>query len=217
VDRPRISLKLATSLDGKIALANGQSKWITCSASREKGRELRAWHDGIAIGSNTAILDDPMLTSRIDGAKDPVRIVFDSRLRLPATSKLAQSAKEVPVWIFTKKHDEYDSKLLKDKGVRIFSVPYEKGLNLDECLSDLSGNGIESLLVEGGGTIAASFLKAGYVDTIHWFRAPVILGGDGRNCIGDMSFMSLDNTPRYQRQSLEIIETDTYEILERMS
>ena len=102
MSRPFVSLKLATSLDGKIALSNGESKWITGEGARAKGRELRAQHDGICIGANTALIDNPRLTTRIKDAKDPVRIVYDSRLRLPADSILAQTAKDVPVIVFIK-------------------------------------------------------------------------------------------------------------------
>ncbi len=218
MNRPFISLKLATSLDGKIALANGQSKWITSEVSRAKGRELRAEHDGICIGSNTAVLDNPQLTTRIEGQNNPMRIIFDSRLRLSAGSILAQTAGEVPVIVFCNQALKTGSNLLKSMGVRVFAVPHHsEGLDLNYCLNVLADIGVSSLLVEGGGTLAASFLKADLIDRIHWFRAPVILGGDGLNCIGDMAFMSLDNTPRYARKSLEIVETDSYEILERVN
>ncbi len=218
MSRPFVSLKLATSLDGKIALANGKSKWITSEAAREKGRALRAGHDGICIGSNTAVLDDPRLTARMENEKDPVRIVYDSRLRLSPESKLAKSAHDVPVIVFSHSAAETSSKPLKTMGIDIFEIPSDKtGLNIHESLLVLGRVGMKSILVEGGGTLAASFLKGGFVDQIHWFRAPVILGGDGRNCIGDMAFMALDKAPRYQRQSYEMIGSDTYEILERSS
>ena len=218
MDRPFISLKMATSLDGKIALSNGQSKWITSDASRIKGRELRAIHDGICIGANTAELDDPRLTARVAGTADPVRIVYDSRLRLSAGSILAQTAGNVPVFVFCDRDLKTGDNLLKSLGVQIFPIlRRQTGLDIGESLSVLKENGVTSLLVEGGGTLAASFLKGGFVDRIYWFRAPIILGGDGRNCIGDMTFLSMDNALRYQRLSLEMIGPDTYEILECVS
>lgn len=216
--RPFVSLKLATSLDGKIALSNGQSKWITSEASRQKGRELRAEHDGICIGANTAELDDPRLTARVAGSADPVRIIYDSRLRLSAGSILAQTAGDIPVFVFCDKDLKTADNLLKSMGVSMFPIRRAaKGLDIEQSLDILVKNGVSTLLVEGGGTLAASFLKGGFVDRIHWFRAPMILGGDGRNCIGDMAFLSLDNTPRYQRQSLDMIGPDTYEILEQIA
>lgn len=218
MDRPFVSLKMATSLDGKIALSNGQSKWITSEASRQKGRELRAAHDGICVGANTAELDDPRLTARVAGAVDPVRIIYDSQLRLSAGSILAQTAGDVPVFVFCDQDLKTGDNLLKSMGIRVFPIRRgSTGLNLGESLKILMENGVRSLLVEGGGTLASSFLKDGFVDVIHWFRAPMILGGDGRNCIGDMTFLSLDNALRFQRQSLEMIGPDTYEVLERIS
>ena len=113
MSRPLVSLKLATSLDGKIALSNGQSKWITSEDARAEGRILRAEHDGICIGANTAELDNPTLTARIDGEKDPVRIIFDSRLRLSTGSILAQTAGEVPVFVFCDQALKTGSNILK--------------------------------------------------------------------------------------------------------
>lgn len=214
MNRPFVSLKLATSLDGKIALANGESKWITSEAARARGRGLRAEHDGICVGSNTAVQDDPKLTTRIEGKSDPMRIVYDSRLRLSPDSQLAQSANDTPVIVFS---SEKSPKALKDLGIQVFPVPSnDAGLDLNESLLVLGKLGVKSLLVEGGGTLAASFLRDGLIDRIHWFRAPVILGGDGRNCIGDMAFLSLDNALRFQRQSYEMIGPETYEVLERI-
>lgn len=215
VDRPFVSLKLATSLDGKIALANGESKWITSEHSRAKGRALRAEHDGICVGSNTAVQDDPSLTTRIEGKPDPLRIVYDSRLRLSSDSQLARTAGDTPVVIFSR---EKPPKTLKELGIKVFDIPAtDNGLDLKHSLLVLGELGVHSLLVEGGGTLAASFLREGLIDRIHWFRAPLILGGDGRNCIGDMAFSSLDMALRFQRQSHEMIGPDTYEILERVS
>ena len=96
--RPQVTLKLATSLDGKIALANGMSEWITGEKAREEGRKLRATHDAIAVGSNTAVLDNPQLTTRLSGEPDPIRVIFDTKLRLSPKSNLALTAKETPVW-----------------------------------------------------------------------------------------------------------------------
>jgi len=191
VDRPFISLKLATSLDGKIALSNGQSKWITSDAAREKGRTLRATHDAIAIGSNTAVLDNPKLTTRIEGAHDPVRVVYDSRLRLQPDSFLAQTAHNVPVIAFCGDLAESRHRVLKDKGIQVHQISQTStGLDIQESLGVLIKQGVKSLLIEGGGTLAASFLGGGYVNEIHWFRAPIILGGDGRNWLDQIHMKS---------------------------
>ncbi|NNE57888.1 MAG: RibD family protein [Hellea sp.] len=213
MSRPFVSLKLATSLDGKIALGNSVSKWITGEKSRERGRELRASHDAILIGSNTALADNPFLTTRIKRKKDPIRIVFDRRLRLPIESNLAMTAREVPVWVFTKELSSSRSETLKEKGVCFFNAAE----TLDADLFSMCENGVDRLLIEGGGTIAASFLDAGLVDEIHWFRAPIILGGDGRSCIGDMNLSGLEEAPVFRRKFHEMIEQDSYNILERIA
>ena len=211
-----ISLKIATSLDGKIALQNGESKWITSEASRRRGRQLRAANDGICIGANTAVLDDPMLTVRENDAEDPVRIVFDSRLRTPLIAQLIQTAQSVPTWIF---HDEalnIQGHPLTETSAKLIPVPkIEAGLDLMTCVAKLSKLGLRRLLIEGGGTLAASFLRADLVNEIHWFRAPIIIGGNGRNCIGDMPFKTLDSVPVFERKSLEQIDQDIYEVLKR--
>ena len=121
--RPQVTLKLATSLDGKIALANGMSEWITGEASRLEGRKLRARHDAIAVGANTAVLDNPQLTTRISGEPDPIRVVFDTKLRLSPKSNLALTAKHTPVWVFSEVTTGKVADALKELGVRLIKVP----------------------------------------------------------------------------------------------
>ena len=215
MERPFISLKLATSLDGKIALANGQSKWITGEEARAKGRELRGKHDAIAIGSNTALSDDPKLTTRITGATNPIRVVYDSRLQLSPISYLAMTAKEYPVILFHRKDEVFESKLLKDKGITLGPIGYDDGLDILDSLAFLAVRDVKTLLIEGGGTLAASFIRLGLVDEIHWFRAPVILGGDGRNGIGDLNLETLPVAQKYVRSTSELLGHDTYEIFTR--
>ena len=221
--RPYITLKLATSLDGKIALSNGQSEWITGEKSREEGRKLRASHDAIAVGANTAVLDNPQLTTRIDGAKDPVRIIFDTQLRLPLHSNLALSARDVPVWMFSnvRKGEKYEA--LDALGLKILNVPMRsvqdvnKGLDIDIALDVLKRRGISRLLLEGGGTLAASFLRQDYIDAISWFRAPLILGADGRDGIGELELASLDMAKQFSRVEIMTFGQDIYEKYERIN
>lgn len=209
--RPYITLKLATSLDGKIALANGQSEWITGEASRAAGRRLRATHDSIAVGANTAVLDNPQLTTRIAGQADPVRVIFDSGLRLSPDSNLALTAKTTPVWVFCRSATVGNAEALANSGVTLLPVNYDNGLDVAEALEVLHRRDIKSLLVEGGGTLAASFIKLGVVDVIEWFRAPIILGGDGRNGIGDLGLEQLDMARRFERVSVSELGTDIHE------
>ncbi len=215
LSRPAITLKLATSLDGKIALANGESEWITCEEARLAGRRLRARHDAIAIGSNTAVLDNPQLTARITGERDPIRVIFDGRLRLRPESNLAKTAQDTPVWVFTRSSEGDSAAKLLGQGVRLFPVSSNIGLDISEALDVLTRNDIRSLLIEGGGQLAASFIQLGVIDVIEWFRAPVILGGDGRDGIGNLGLQSLNDCHRFNRVSVKEVGTDLHETYQR--
>jgi diaminohydroxyphosphoribosylaminopyrimidine deaminase/5-amino-6-(5-phosphoribosylamino)uracil reductase len=212
-----VTLKLATSLDGKIALANGLSEWITGEKSRAEGRKLRARHDAIAVGSNTAVLDNPQLTTRIAGEADPIRIVFDTKLRLSPKSNLALTARETPVWVFSEVTDGEVADTLTELGVRLIKTPINFGIDLTAALQVLHDNGVRSLLVEGGGTLAASFLRLGAIDIIEWFRAPIILGGDGRGAIGDLGLDSLNLAHHFERIDMTELGDDVHERYEARS
>ncbi len=215
--RPRITLKLATSLDGKIALANGQSEWITGEKARAEGRKLRARHDAIAVGANTAVLDNPQLTTRLDGQPDPIRVIFDSDLRLSPQSNLALTGRDTPVWIFCKTDEGEGAKALKDMGVMLLPITHDNGLDITTALDVLKSRGVSSLLLEGGGTLTASFLKANVIDTIEWFRAPLILGGDGRSGIGELGLTDLNMAQRFNRIDIIDLGDDIHERYERIA
>lgn len=209
--RPIVTLKLATSLDGKIALANGQSEWITGEEARKQGRKLRAQHDAIAVGANTAVTDNPQLTTRIAGESDPVRVIFDSGLRVSPDSNLAQTARTTPTYILTRSDEGDEAKTLKDLGVKLIVAPYEDGLSLSHALDSLFNLGIRTLLLEGGGTLAASFLRDNLIDVIEWFRAPVILGAEGRPGIGNLGLNSMNSIYRFDRTDLNEVGSDIWE------
>ena len=213
--RPKITLKLATSLDGKIALANGQSQWVTSDAARAHGRYLRAEHDAIAIGAVTAEFDNPLLTSRVPGQKDPVRVVFDSTLKLKVDSQLVTTAQETPTWVFSRAGSEAKAEILREHGVIVHNVTDANGLSLEEALSIMSQAGLRYLLVEGGGTLIASFIQAGLFDKIHWYRAPVLLGGDGRDCVGALSLTNMDQAIRLHRIKTTEVGIDQHEVYVR--
>lgn len=214
--RPRITLKLATSLDGKIALSNGQSEWITGEASRAAGRKLRATHDAIAVGANTAVLDNPQLTTRIDGAPNPDRVIFDSRLRVSPDSNIVLTAGDVPTLIFYDQTLSVDKHPLADTDVTLLPIAKaESGLDIAAALTVLRARGLSSLLVEGGGMLAASFLRLGVVDIIEWFRAPIILGGDGRSAIADLGLTDLSTVQAMTRISISELGDDIYERYQR--
>lgn len=175
---PLISLKLATSLDGRIATRTGESKWITSVPAREFGHRLRATHDAIAVGSGTILADDPELTCRLPGLteRSPLRIIFDRRGRAQAEAKIFAQAGP-PVWIAT---TSGQLKFASKSATKIIEVAVNDDHDwLERVCRVLAGEGITRVLVEGGATLAASFLKAGLVDRVYWFRAPIIIGGDG--------------------------------------
>ena len=216
MSRVRVTLKLATSLDGKIALANGESEWVTGELARKAGRALRGSHDAIAVGSNTALLDNPQLTTRTPGLTDPIRVVFDTRLRLAEDSNLAQTADEVPVVVLTENDASSQADRLKALQVSVIRVPLEGDhISIAEALDALSRMGVRTLLVEGGGQLAAAFLRTGVVDTLEWFTAPILIGGDGRGCVAALELGAMSDVLRWERVLLEELGSDLHERFER--
>ena len=215
MSRVQVTLKLATSLDGKIALASGESEWVTGERARRAGRALRGQHDAIAVGSNTAILDNPQLTTRISGLPDPARVVFDTRLRLPPGGNLAQTAKDVPVFVVTA--EGAHSPELARLGVTVLPVVTDAGrVSIPRALDALYRVGVRTLLVEGGGELAAAFLRAECVDTLEWFTAPILIGGDGRACVAALELGRMNDVRRWRRVVLEELDDDLHERFERM-
>jgi diaminohydroxyphosphoribosylaminopyrimidine deaminase/5-amino-6-(5-phosphoribosylamino)uracil reductase len=212
--RPQITLKLATTLDGRIATHAGESKWITGEDSRRCVHELRAGHDAVLVGIETALKDDPELTVRLAGYEgyQPARVVLDSKARLPLSSKLAQTARVIPTLLVTTQPAPGELLAL---GVREIRVPSKhQRVDLDAALEALAGLGIERLFVEGGGVIATSFLRAGYVDRLEWFRAPTILGGDARPVIGHLNIDALSHIHRFTRLGVQSLGDDLWETYE---
>jgi diaminohydroxyphosphoribosylaminopyrimidine deaminase / 5-amino-6-(5-phosphoribosylamino)uracil reductase len=187
--RPLVTLKLATSLDGRIATRSGASQWITGEQARARGHLLRASHDAIMIGSGTALADDPSLTCRLPGLehRSPVRVVLDRRLRLAPVSKLATGAATVATWLLTGADaPERRRDALRALGVDVQVVGTDDSgrLDLREVLAALAARGITRVLVEGGAELAASLLRQRLVDRLAWFRGPMLIGGDGHAAIG---------------------------------
>ena len=214
--RPTVTLKLATSLDGRIATRTGESQWITCEQSRAQTHKLRAAHDAIIVGSGTVLADDPMLTARSDPppAVQPLRIVADGRFRTPLTSKLVQTAHESPVAICV--GVDIDDAQFDDyirAGVEIWETPIAPmgGVSVTGVLSKCAEAGIDSLFLEGGGRLASSFLRAGVVDRIEWFRAPIILGGDGLDAVASLGLEYLSEAPVFTRTELRESGPDVWE------
>ncbi len=212
--RPLVTLKLATSLDGRIATRSGASQWLTGEPARARGHWLRATHDAIMVGSGTALADDPSLTCRLPGleGRSPVRVVLDGRLRLPATSRLAATAGEVPVWLFTRPGAAAGAPAaaLRAGGSELIEVAAaaEQGLALAEVLATLAARGITRLLVEGGAELAAALLRAGLVDRLAWFQAPLVVGGDGRAAIAALGVDALAEAARFAPRGLQPLAQD---------
>ena len=220
----RVTLKLATSLDGRIATASGESRWITGEAARTQVHRLRAMRGAVLGGVATAIADDPELTVRLPGyaGAQPTRVVLDSRQRLPLDSALVRSAEQFDTVVVTTMESR---DLLKAAGVTVLQVSATDGRpDLPEALSALDAHlrrrehffAGQDLFVEGGGQVAASFLKAGLVDTIEWFRAPIVLGDEGRPAVGDFVLERLKDAPRFRRVAVQELGEDLWERYERL-
>jgi diaminohydroxyphosphoribosylaminopyrimidine deaminase/5-amino-6-(5-phosphoribosylamino)uracil reductase len=212
-----ITLKLATSLDGRIATASGQSRWITGERAREAVHRLRADHDGVLVGAETALTDDPDLTVRLPGyaGRQPARVVLDSRQRLPATSRLVATARGTPTYVVAT--SEPAARLL-DAGIRVLRVPAvgEDRPELKTVVEALAREGLGRLIVEGGGQVAASFLRCGLVDAIEWFRAPIVIGGEGRPAVGALAIAGLSDAPHFRRTEVRELGDDLWERYERV-
>ena len=217
--RPRVTLKLATSLDGRIATAAGESQWITGEASRAEVQRLRAAHDAVLVGAETVRKDNPSLLARTEPApaKQPARVVVTTRLEIPPDAKMFGDVAIAPVIVFgAPRVSPARHAILEAMGARIEAVETGLGgINMSAVLERLAALGIGSVLVEGGGKIAASLIAAGVVDRIEWFRAPLILGGDGRPAIADLTYDALADAPRFKRVALRELGPDVWESYER--
>lgn len=212
-NRPLVAMKLATSLDGRIANAKGESQWITGEEARAYGHRLRSTHDAILTGIGTVLADDPALTCRLDGLPSPVRVVLDSRLRLPLDSQLVQTAKDTPVWLITSETDAMKHAALEKAGIRIRVVKTENGhTSLPAALEWLAEQGITRLLTEGGAALNGSLWRSGLVDRLYWFRAPIVLGDQGTPAITAMIEQAPSSLPRMHREGTIPLGSDLLEI-----
>jgi len=184
---PHVSLKLALSLDGRIATRTGLSKWVTGPEARAKVQQLRAQHDAVAVGIGTALSDDPRLTVRdaalLGNAKPPVRIIFDTRLRLPTSARVVDTARVVPTWVCCGADaPEEEERALTAAGCVVLRLPMtaEGRVDVGAALVELGSMGLVSVLFEGGAELAGSLLAARLADELHAFVAPKLLGPRGR-------------------------------------
>ncbi|HEY3920236.1 MAG TPA: bifunctional diaminohydroxyphosphoribosylaminopyrimidine deaminase/5-amino-6-(5-phosphoribosylamino)uracil reductase RibD [Stellaceae bacterium] len=219
--RPLVTLKLAATLDGRIATSHGESQWITGEAARSRAHLLRATHDAVMVGVGTVIADDPLLTCRLPGleTRSPVRIVIDGGLRVPLTAKLVADAKKVPTWIVHRHGAEaVRCQTLRDCGIELIEVPVSENLEMDltVAFAELGKRGLTRVLVEGGASLAGELVEEGLVDRLAWFHAPMLIGGDGLPAIAAFGVDSLAAAPRFKRLSLEAIGDDVFETLARV-
>jgi diaminohydroxyphosphoribosylaminopyrimidine deaminase / 5-amino-6-(5-phosphoribosylamino)uracil reductase len=215
--RPLVTLKLATSLDGMIATASGESQWITGPPARERAHEMRANHDAIMVGPGTVVADDPQLTCRLPGLghRSPVRVVIDRRLRVPQTARLIAEARRVPTWVLVlPSADPARRAAFLDSGVTLIDVGSDAQgqIDLAAALVALGERGITRLLVEGGAKLAAAFFRAGLVDRLAWVHAPLLIGGDGIPAIAGFSLAALADAPALERVSMEAVGADVLTI-----
>ena len=202
---PLVTLKLATTLDGRIATRTGESQWITGPEARRMAHALRGSHDAVMAGSGTLLADDPALTCRLPGyARLPtVRVIADARLRTPLGARLFHD--DAPAWIATRPgHDPAALAALEQRGAAFLDVPPAPGggLEPEALLRAIAARGITRLMVEGGAALAASLLRAGLVDRLAWFVAPSLIGGDGRPGLESLGVEWLDGMPRLKVSSL---------------
>jgi diaminohydroxyphosphoribosylaminopyrimidine deaminase/5-amino-6-(5-phosphoribosylamino)uracil reductase len=204
----RVTLKIASSLDGCIALADGTSQWITSAGSRARGHLMRAGHDAIMVGIATVLADDPLLTARTVPlpARQPVRIVADSQARMPPASRLARSADLGRVIAVTA--GLACTGALEEAGVEVWRCGDGVRVSVTDFVRRAEAEGLRTLLLEGGSTLAASFLRAGLVDEIAWFRAPILIGGDGLAATGSLGLSDLKSAVRWRPVATERIGDD---------
>jgi diaminohydroxyphosphoribosylaminopyrimidine deaminase/5-amino-6-(5-phosphoribosylamino)uracil reductase len=206
---PFVTLKIAASLDGKIALQSGESQWITGEAARRRAHVLRHEHDAVLVGIETVLQDDPQLNVRLEGTwKQPARVVLDSRGRLPLKSKLARDT-STPLFVATTEAmPPATREALVARGAKVLVLPHdENGVILQELMDKLYQLGVCSVLIEGGARVASSALHAGVVDKVTWFVAPLLIG-QGREALGEYSVEKLADAPRLRDVQVERLGED---------
>ena len=221
--RPHVILKLAVSTDDKIAAAGRKPVAISGDAAKARMHLLRAQCDAVLVGIGTVLADDPLLTCRLPGmeAWSPVRVVLDSALRIPPTSRLVQSARATPLWVMTTSLGEAAAAtMLGAAGAQVIrlaatSTP-RRAPNLSAVLRALAERGITRLLVEGGARVASSFVAAGMVDEFWLLRGESSIGADGVAALDRLPLASITRSPGFHVRGSENLDKDTLTIYERV-
>ena len=198
--RPWLTLKLATTLDGRIATQAGESRWITGEASRAFVHELRGRHDAVMVGSETALHDDPELTVRREDKviRTPIRLLLDGRLRVPMTARLLSDGHADRTWVVCG-HGARGRKVRRERVGQVIEVPRagrNRKVDLPATMAQLAEEGLTSIFLEGGGALAAAVLQADLVDEVHWMLAPTLIGAEGRPGLGALAVARLADAVR---------------------
>jgi diaminohydroxyphosphoribosylaminopyrimidine deaminase/5-amino-6-(5-phosphoribosylamino)uracil reductase len=208
---PFVTLKIAQTLDGKIATSSGESKWITGEEARREGHKLRDGNDAILVGVNTVLQDDPSLTARIPGGRDPIRVIVDSSLRTPPKAKIITQKSPAKTFIATLPNASKDRLVrLLDAGAEVILAKERSGkIDLKNLMKTMGGYGVTSVLIEGGAEVNASALHAGIVDKVVLFVAPLLMTGkDSVCCIGGTSPLRLSRAIRLKNIRVDFAGQD---------
>ncbi len=218
--RPHVMLKLAISADGKAGLAGRRPVAITGEPARDRVHLMRATSDAILVGIGTVLADDPALTCRLPGmqARSPVRIVLDSRLRLPLDSRLVRSARDVPVWVIAGASAPADhARGLEKRGVTILPCDADpEDLAPAGALALIAARGVTRLMVEGGPTVAGALARADLVDEAALFRSPTVIGPDGIDPLAGSDLSVLTTSPKFAARGIEAVGADRLETFDRI-
>jgi len=210
--RPFVHVKLATTLDGRIAAAGGESKWVTGEAARYRAHELRAEAGAVLVGAGTALVDDPLLTPRglLEDPPATTRVVLDPQLTLCAASQLAHTAYADPVVVFAAEDgDEDRAEELRASGVEVVPAPLVHGeLDLVFVLEELGQRGIRGVLVEGGGETVGRFVGRGLANKLTLFYAPKLLGAEGVPLMGSLRVAGMAEAPKFRVDAVEKVGED---------
>lgn len=217
--RPLVTLKLASTLDGRIATHAGESQWITGEPARRAAHALRGENDAVMVGVGTVMADDPALTCRLPGYKSVpmVRVVADSHLRTRMTASIVATASTTPTWILHRNGVDADRRrAFEGAGVRLMEVPAgSAGVDLPASLAALGRAGLTRVMVEGGAQLAAALLRDDLVDRIVWFHAPAVMGGDGWPSAQAFGIEALAAMPRFTRLEARPVGEDMMTVLRR--
>lgn len=210
---PIVTLKLASSLDGRIATRTGESQWITGPQARAEVHLMRAVHDAVMVGAGTAVADDPSLTVRSPGLEDhqPIRVVLDSNLRVSHTSNLGRTAREIPVWMLHC-HGVARKRLADWAKTGAVLIPCKRNpegaVDIADALAQLGSMGLTRVFCEGGGELAASLLRADLVEDLVSFTAGLAIGADGRPGLGALGVSALNDAKRFSLQETRQVGAD---------